>query len=164
MTVPLWAALLSLFVACTPPLQAALHEVEPLRASVLPPLSSIRLLTPFPCSALKSAGNCSVPITLVTLGAYFYRPSPKTNPPTPSFLSRLNILKKYNPDSARHVVAEQLDPVEKESPGETRTVLVAVISRMIITPLILVSLSFFVVGTVLMVCLVRSCRYSLGTR
>ena len=34
MTVPLWAALLSLFVACTPPLQAALHEVEPLRASV----------------------------------------------------------------------------------------------------------------------------------
>lgn len=32
MTVPLWAALLSLFVACVPPLQAGLNEVEPLKA------------------------------------------------------------------------------------------------------------------------------------
>ena len=32
MTVPLWAALLSLFVACVPPLQAGLNELEPLKA------------------------------------------------------------------------------------------------------------------------------------
>lgn len=32
MTVPLWAAILSLFVACVPPLQHALNEAEPLKA------------------------------------------------------------------------------------------------------------------------------------
>ncbi|GAA6056682.1 hypothetical protein JCM3770_006465, partial [Rhodotorula araucariae] len=57
MTVPLWAAVLSLVVACIPPLQSTLNKAEPLKA------------------AIRSAGSCSVPITLVTLGAYFYRPS-----------------------------------------------------------------------------------------
>lgn len=46
MTVPLWAALLSLVVACIPPLQHGLDQLEPVKASI------------------RSAGNCSVPITV----------------------------------------------------------------------------------------------------
>lgn len=35
MTVPLWAALLSLVVACIAPLQRTLHDIEPLKSYVL---------------------------------------------------------------------------------------------------------------------------------
>ncbi|ORY92885.1 membrane transport protein-domain-containing protein [Leucosporidium creatinivorum] len=107
MTVPLWAALLSLVVACIPPLQHVLNEAEPLKA------------------AIKNAGNCSVPITLVTLGAYFYRPSPPS-PPRP-LLSRLNPFAKSSSPSTGQ-------------PGETRTVLVTVVSRMVIVPMCLLPL------------------------
>ncbi|KAK4701246.1 catalase, partial [Phenoliferia sp. Uapishka_3] len=113
MTVPLWAALLSLFVACVPPLQHALNEAEPLK------------------SAIKNAGNCSVPITLITLGAYFYRPAPPSSPPSEPFFKRLNPFIKH-PRPLRHAGSGR--------PGETRTVLVAVVSRMIVVPIIMVPL------------------------
>ncbi|OJA20243.1 hypothetical protein AZE42_02683, partial [Rhizopogon vesiculosus] len=54
MTVPLWASILSLIVACVTPLQSALERMEPVKG------------------ALGAAGNCSIPLTLVVLGAYFY--------------------------------------------------------------------------------------------
>ncbi|KAL0574161.1 hypothetical protein V5O48_007789 [Marasmius crinis-equi] len=55
MTVPLWAALLSIIVALVPPFQHALDEhIRPVKG------------------ALTGAGNCSIPVTLVVLGAYFY--------------------------------------------------------------------------------------------
>ncbi|KAG6876192.1 hypothetical protein C0993_005036, partial [Termitomyces sp. T159_Od127] len=57
MTPPLWAALLSVVVACTRPVQ---HLLEAHWLSVK--------------GALGSAGNCSIPLTLVVLGAYFYTP------------------------------------------------------------------------------------------
>ncbi|SCZ98535.1 BZ3500_MvSof-1268-A1-R1_Chr3-1g05448 [Microbotryum saponariae] len=115
MTVPLWAALLSLVVACIPPLQWALNEAKPLK------------------SAIRNAGNCSVPITLVTLGAYFYRPSAPTSPSDPklTFWERLNPFRKLT-------AAERRERRRTSSPGETRTVLVAVLSRMIIVPALLI--------------------------
>ncbi|KAG9019786.1 hypothetical protein FRB90_007929 [Tulasnella sp. 427] len=59
MTVPMWAALLSLVVACVKPFQHALqNHMQPVKG------------------ALVAAGNCSIPVTLVVLGAYFYTPPP----------------------------------------------------------------------------------------
>ncbi|KAG6820066.1 hypothetical protein H0H93_005689 [Arthromyces matolae] len=57
MTPPLWAALLSIIVACIRPVQHML-EVH---------LLSVK-------GALGQAGNCSIPLTLVVLGAYFHTP------------------------------------------------------------------------------------------
>ncbi|GAA5906499.1 hypothetical protein JCM5296_003785 [Sporobolomyces johnsonii] len=147
MTVPLWAALLSLFVACVPPVQNLLNQAEPLKA------------------AIRSSGSCSVPITLVTLGAYFYRPSePATTSPlrpsdepaamnpnpsaiapqTPqaegSFSSALlaRLRRPFAPLPARP--ASSSAEGKRPHGGETRTVFVAVVSRMIIVPLVLVPL------------------------
>lgn len=65
MTVPMWAALLSLIVACVRPFQHALQDhMQPVKG------------------ALVAAGNCSIPVTLVVLGAYFHTPPPEN--PTPS--------------------------------------------------------------------------------
>ncbi|KAF5379012.1 hypothetical protein D9615_006053 [Tricholomella constricta] len=55
MTVPLWASLLSIVVACIRPVQ---HVLETHLLAVK--------------GALSAAGNCSIPLTLVVLGAYFY--------------------------------------------------------------------------------------------
>ncbi|SCV74392.1 BQ2448_6824 [Microbotryum intermedium] len=115
MTVPLWAALLSLVVACIPPLQWALNEAEPLK------------------SAIKNAGNCSVPITLVTLGAYFYCPSQSASPSDP----KLTFWERLNP-FRRLTSAERRERRRNSRPGETRTVLVAVLSRMVIVPALLI--------------------------
>ncbi|KAM0750887.1 auxin efflux carrier [Meredithblackwellia eburnea MCA 4105] len=120
MTVPLWAAILSLIVACIPPLQHYLNEAEPLKA------------------AIKNAGNCSVPITLITLGAYFYDPTPPSSrgamttssPTESSFFTRMNpFINSRRPSSGR-----------PSRPGESRTVFVAVVSRMIIVPLVMLPL------------------------
>lgn len=56
MTMPLYAAAASMIVALTPPLQHVLDEhVAPVKGF------------------LNSAGSCSIPVTLVVLGAYFYQ-------------------------------------------------------------------------------------------
>ncbi|THH06131.1 hypothetical protein EW145_g4298 [Phellinidium pouzarii] len=57
MTAPLWASLLSLIVALVEPLQ---HLIE----NEIPPLKN----------AIEIAGLCSVPLTLIVLGGYFYTP------------------------------------------------------------------------------------------
>lgn len=56
MTMPLFAALASIVVALTPPLQYFLDKpVHPVKGF------------------LDAAGNCSIPVTLIILGAYFYQ-------------------------------------------------------------------------------------------
>ncbi|KAK4046088.1 hypothetical protein OIV83_006368 [Microbotryomycetes sp. JL201] len=119
MTVPLWAALLSLIVACIPPLQWALNEAEPLK------------------SAIKNAGNCSVPITLVTLGAYFYRPSDPSRPP---LMKRLNPFSKKPTSSASSTASSFRSHRTSSKPGETMTIVVSVVARMIVVPLCLLPL------------------------
>lgn len=53
MTAPLWAAVLSLVVALISPLQAFIDSLEPV------------------VGALQTSGACSIPLTMVVLGAYF---------------------------------------------------------------------------------------------
>ncbi|GAA5851795.1 hypothetical protein JCM9279_004413 [Rhodotorula babjevae] len=147
MTVPLWAAVLSLVVACIPPLQHTLNQAEPLKA------------------AIRSAGSCSVPITLVTLGAYFYRPTPaaaadssplrpegRELPPSarrnstsrsparrpPRTFSRAMLARLRNPFAPIQHTPELVP--RGSGRGETRTVVVSVVTRMIIVPLCLIPL------------------------
>jgi predicted permease len=61
MTMPLYAAVISLIVALIPPLQKLIASVEPV------------------VGALETAGACSIPLTMVVLGAYFYE---EAVPPT----------------------------------------------------------------------------------
>lgn len=139
MTVPLWAALLSLAVACTPPLQHALDEhVQPIKG------------------AIAQAGNCSIPITLVVLGAYFYAaPDPEAArsraalPTTTgahaergrsvstswSQLSLVDNVREMFKMKRRSFSAARRG--DKKRPGETKTIVIAILARMIITPLLL---------------------------
>ncbi len=135
MTAPLWAALASLLVACIQPLQHALYQH-------LPPVKG----------AIAAAGNCSIPVTLVVLGAYFY------SPPEPPAARRLPEHQNLERSASRTSLLESLRDVflSKKSgrdggslwvsaskpakAGETRTVVVAILARMIVTPLVLLPL------------------------
>jgi auxin efflux carrier family protein len=126
MTMPLWATLASLLVACVRPLQNILdNHMEPVKG------------------ALAAAGNCSIPLTLVVLGAYFYVPPEETSGRGPIALPTSTSADSLA-DSFRDMVffkrkrlAGHSQPV---TPGETRTVIIAILSRMIITPLLLLPL------------------------
>ncbi|TDL22730.1 hypothetical protein BD410DRAFT_788025, partial [Rickenella mellea] len=162
MTVPLWAALASLIVALTPPLQHILKDHS----------SAVT-------GALTAAGNCSIPLTLVVLGAYFHVPPkstsstdgdvaggrgggllPQTNGHPNGYgrreistasdsemslvgsvrnmfnmkLSRIN-MNRHNSTASTATTASQA--VRR---GETRTVAIAVLSRMVIVPALLIPL------------------------
>ncbi|KAF8069072.1 membrane transport protein-domain-containing protein [Lyophyllum atratum] len=145
MTVPLWAALASILVACIRPIQ---HVLE---THVL----SIK-------GALTSAGNCSIPLTLVVLGAYFY-PSPPADQSTTANANAKAARARKSTDTLVHSVKDFLTfrnrrafesgnghgnqignghgnghvARTEKNPGETRTVVIAVLSRMVITPLLL---------------------------
>lgn len=137
MTVPLWAAILALIVACIWPLQHLLEEhLQPVKG------------------ALASAGNCSIPLTLVVLGAYFY--SPKETGKDASTEERLRskrssgslsdrvrdmfkLRKLWGNHGRTHSSGSMSTVAKAEShPGETKTVVIAVASRMIIVPLLLI--------------------------
>ncbi|KAI0353944.1 hypothetical protein OH77DRAFT_1426794 [Trametes cingulata] len=145
MTVPLWAALASLIVACIQPLQHALDEH-------LPPVKG----------AIASAGNCSIPVTLVVLGAYFYTPpdsdqgksrsalpehatsstsqhQPPRNESHTSLLENVREMFSSKRRSGREMALGK-SAKKQTRPGETKTVVVAILSRMIITPLLLLPL------------------------
>lgn len=120
MTVPLWAAGASIIVACIQPLQHTLDvHMQPLKG------------------ALASAGNCSIPLTLIVLGAYFY-PSAADAEEQKSTSLLDNVRAMFNRNETNSVVKPQKD----SRPGETKTVIIAVVSRMIITPLLLFPLMF----------------------
>ena len=131
MTVPLWAALASLVVACVAPLQEFLkNDVHPVKG------------------ALNNAGNCSIPLTLVVLGAYFYAPSSEEDKDnsrrresthsdsTMSFAGSIrSMLKLTNAPKGKRRSRDN-----SSQPGETKTVIIAIVSRMIITPALLMPL------------------------
>jgi len=165
MTVPLWAAAGSLFVALIPPLQHTLDEhVQPFKG------------------ALTAAGDCSIPLTLVVLGAYFYTPpssegeksstdegvlpSTVTSSAGPyangeggnvitsngetaeretsrsSFFGSMRSMFSLHRRDSKGIFESGRDFSRKEKvrPGETRTVVIAVVSRMLLTPLVLLPL------------------------
>ncbi|KAK4689781.1 auxin efflux carrier family protein, partial [Tremellales sp. Uapishka_1] len=124
MTVPMYAALLSIFIAMIPPLQAALVQVKPLG------------------QAIRSAGQCSIPLTLVVLGAFFYAPPPsqssssisKTVDPEPASPEHFSPSLGYFERKIRSLASR---PRNNDFPGENKAVFVAVVSRMIIVPLLM---------------------------
>jgi len=122
MTVPLWSALLSLVVACVDPVKHALeHHMQPLN------------------EAINTSGKCAVPLTLVVLGAYFYTPKPEEAPVKEkkrTFVERLKTCLGLSPRSA--TPDDGIASKRKEKPGETKTVMLAIASRMIITPMLIV--------------------------
>jgi auxin efflux carrier family protein len=136
MTVPLWAALASIIVACVQPIQHALDEhMQPVKGS------------------LAAAGQCSIPLTLVVLGAYFYPPPEEENPmeqrrsslstvrSMSSFARDLFKFKGHNTGHSHSNGAAVTSGADNEKrPGETKTVIISVLSRMIITPILLLPL------------------------
>ncbi|KAF9652326.1 auxin efflux carrier [Thelephora ganbajun] len=131
MTVPLWAALASFIVACVAPLQAFLkNDLEPIKR------------------ALNNAGNCSIPLTLVVLGAYFYTPPSEEDngvdrrresthsDSTLSFAGSIRSMLKLTDTSK----GKRRSKDKSSRPGETKTVIIAIMSRMIITPALLMPL------------------------
>ena len=93
--------------------------------------------------ALNAAGNCSIPLTLVVLGAYFYE-TPR-NPAVRADGLVNGIATRYSSSSLILNVKRLLNVRNGgetrsgvvQRPGETKTVVIAVLSRMVITPLLL---------------------------
>jgi len=95
--------------------------------------------------ALATAGNCSIPLTLVVLGAFFYSPPKEEDSgesagalsasrSTDSLADHFRDLVFFK---RRRLVRRSSQPV---TPGETKTVIITVISRMFITPLLMLPL------------------------
>ncbi|WWC87148.1 uncharacterized protein L201_002034 [Kwoniella dendrophila CBS 6074] len=127
MTVPMYAALLSIFIAMIPPLQSQMARIKPLE------------------QAIKGAGQCSIPVTLVVLGAFFYTP-PAVKPGSGAIkLPQSPRLSKSKQGGFLGYIKSKLGnddgatakPPSKAYPGENKTVFIAVISRMIIVPLLM---------------------------
>lgn len=102
--------------------------------------------------AIKSAGNVSVPLTLVVLGAYFYSSAPESKPTTiqapvdqfegdlqrrrPSFV---NSVQSFFTNGVVNITKPRTR-TSMDKRGEKRTVFVAVVARMIITPAMILPL------------------------
>ncbi|EIM88928.1 uncharacterized protein STEHIDRAFT_53363 [Stereum hirsutum FP-91666 SS1] len=119
MTAPLWAAILSLVVALIQPLQHALDvHLWPVKAAV------------------SQAGACSIPLTLIVLGAYFY----KAPPPEEEGRKRKNGRKVRSESRwrrerrGRRERRERRETEKMEQKGETKTVIIAIVARMVIVP------------------------------
>lgn len=129
MTMPLWASLLSLIVACIPSLQSALERMQPVKG------------------ALGAAGNCSIPLTLVVLGAYFYSEPPEDNVQDEDLMNsetngtRRDLVQDKSRTSLLSTFQEML-ALKRTQPqpqmcGESKTVFVAVLARMIVVPAVM---------------------------
>jgi auxin efflux carrier family protein len=134
MTPPLWASAVSLLVALNPPLQHVLEvHMRPVQG------------------AITQAGNCSIPITLIVLGAYFHRPPEQQLQLTPSttrswrrasFASSMReIFRLKGREDDRRANATQ-----RVGTGEGRTVFVAILARMVVVPALF--LPFMVMGAI----------------
>ncbi|KAG1763696.1 membrane transport protein-domain-containing protein [Suillus occidentalis] len=130
MTMPLWASLLSLIVACTPPLQSALERMEPFKG------------------ALGAAGNCSIPLTLVVLGAYFYSEPPEDDMQDGDLTdcetdeTRRGLGQSKSRTSLISTLQEMLALKRAPQPqpqtrGESKTVFVAILARMVVVPAVM---------------------------
>lgn len=127
MTMPLWASVLSLIVACTPPLQAALERMEPVKG------------------ALGAAGNCSIPLTLVVLGAYFYSEPPDDDMEDGGYETdgtRRDLGQNKSRTSLLSTLQEMLalkraPQLQPQTRGEGKTVFVAILARMVVVPAVM---------------------------
>jgi predicted permease len=97
--------------------------------------------------AITQAGNCSIPVTLVVLGAYFHRPPENSESPpsnahnwrNASFASSLReIFRLKDREEGRQ---NTLHPIRQ---GEGKTIFVAILARMVVVPALF--LPFIVIG------------------
>jgi predicted permease len=132
MTPPLWASVASLVVALYQPLQ---HFT----GSYLRPLRG----------AITQAGDCSIPLTLVVLGAYFHRAPDKSTKPPPSDdlefrratpLSQLRRIFCLKSDNQMGAIRLHTDTSQLGNSGEGRMVFAIILARMFIVPLLLLPL------------------------
>jgi hypothetical protein len=133
MTPPLWASVASLVVALYQPLQNFIvSHLRPFRG------------------AITQAGDCSIPLTLVVLGAYFHRVPDKSEaklPPSDDLESRpatplgrfrrMFCLESENQIGAIHLHVNTSQPVKS---GEGRMIFAIILARMFIVPLLLLPL------------------------
>ncbi|KAN0131954.1 Auxin efflux carrier [Lactarius tabidus] len=127
LTPPLWASLISLAVALNRPVQHLLEvHLHPVQG------------------AITQAGNCSIPITLVVLGAYFYRPAEKDE----SVPSSANSWRSASFASMFRLKAREEESrsrvQQRAGRGEGRTIFVAIFARMVVVPAIF--LPFMAIG------------------
>ena len=131
LTPPLWASIISLVVALCQPLQHLLEvHMHPVQG------------------AITQAGNCSIPITLVVLGAYFHRPPEQPESLTSStaswqrasFASGLREIFRLK---SREQDRRPSTPHHKGN-GEGKTVFVAILARMVVVPTLF--LPFIAIG------------------
>ncbi|KAH9966174.1 auxin efflux carrier [Lactifluus volemus] len=109
LTPPLWASIVSILVALNPPLQHVLEvHMRPVQG------------------AITQAGNCSIPLTLIVLGAYFHRSE-----------ERPQLLRGREEGSPA---------LQSVIPGEGRTIFLAIFSRMVVVPALF--LPFMVIGAI----------------
>ncbi|KAH9010935.1 auxin efflux carrier [Lactarius deliciosus] len=132
MTPPLWASVLSLVVALNQPLQNVLGvQLRPIRY------------------AIAQAGDCSIPLTLVVLGAYFHRPPDKSKLPSsgPNGQQQASLV-----DSFRRLFriggwkehrGTPLHAARAQNRAEGMTVFVSILARMVIAPALLLPLVVF---------------------
>jgi auxin efflux carrier family protein len=131
MTPPLWASVASLVVALHQPLQ---HFI----GSYLRPLRG----------AITQAGDCSIPLTLVVLGAYFHRAPDKSKlPPSDDLesqrappLSRLRRIFCLESENRMGTIHLHDNTSQLGKRGEGRMIFAIILARMFIVPLLLLPL------------------------
>jgi auxin efflux carrier family protein len=131
MTPPLWASVASLVVALYQPLQHFIgSHLKPIRG------------------AITQAGDCSIPLTLVVLGAYFHRAPEKSRlPPSDDLesqratpLSQLRKIFCLESENQMEPIRLQADASQLGNSGEGRMVFAIILARMFIVPLLLLPL------------------------
>lgn len=127
LTPPLWASLISLAVALCRPVQHVLEvHLHPVQG------------------AISHAGNCSIPLTLVVLGAYFYRPAvkPKTSPSGARDRRKASFTSSVREIFRLKAREEDGRPgsSHRTKNGEGRTIFVSILARMVVVPLIFLPL------------------------
>ena len=131
MTPPLWASVASIMVALYQPLQHIISShLRPLRG------------------AITQAGDCSIPLTLVVLGAYFHRAPEKAKLPAPDDLesqratplSQLRKIFCLESENRMGPIRLEADTSRLGNSGEGRMVFAIILARMFIVPLLLLPL------------------------
>lgn len=132
MTPPLATSILSLVIAVIPPLQLFLENYTP-------PLKM----------AIVSAGQCSIPLTLVVLGAYFYVPPDTDENKEPLIRVEEDTdsdTDLTSVDSLELRVGQQsvLSRVREKFvlSGESRAIVVTTLSRMFLVPVLVIPLIY----------------------
>ena len=132
MTPPLWASVISIVVALNKPIQ---HLFD----GILWPVRG----------AIDQAGGCSIPITLVVLGAYFYTPADRSaqlSSDAPVDWQRASVSSQLRKIfclySESHKGAIRLESYETRfvDRGNGKTIFVAILARMFIVPFLFLPL------------------------